>query len=70
VSSAVALRLSLVALVISILCFAIHAAAYWLHLAIPLPPRVVSFMGVFGLTWPLWAYAVAVYRRHLAKPAA
>ena len=65
-----ALRLCIAALVVSILCFAVHAASYWLHLAVPLPAQILRFLGVFGMTWPLWAYAVAVYRRHLSKPAA
>jgi hypothetical protein len=66
VSSATALRLSLVALVLSILCFAVNGAINWFHAPIPLPQQVVTFLGVFGLTWPLWAYAVALYRRALA----
>lgn len=66
-SSATALRLSLCALVISILCFAVNGAVYWFHAPIALPPSVLTFVGVFGLTWPLWAYAVAMYRRALAK---
>lgn len=66
-SSATALRLSIAALVISILCFAVNGAVYWLHAPIALPQPVLTFLGVFGLTWPLWAYAVAMYRRALAK---
>ena len=66
-SSATALRLSLVALVISLVCFVVNGAVYWLHVRIALPPQVLTFVGVFGLTWPLWAYAVAMYRRALAK---
>ena len=65
VSSAVALRLSIAAFVLSILAFALYAATMWLHAPIVLPQPVVSFAGVFGLTWPLWAYAVAIYRRAL-----
>ncbi len=66
-SSATALRLSTAALVLSLLCFAVNGAAYWLHVRIALPQQVLTFIGVFGLTWPLWAYAVAIYRRALAK---
>jgi hypothetical protein len=67
VSSATALRLSIAALVISLLCFVVNGAAYWLHIPIALPQQVLTVIGVFGLTWPLWAYAVAMYRRALAK---
>ncbi len=66
-SSATALRLSIIALVISVLCFAVNGAVYWLHVPIALPQMVLTVVGVFGLTWPLWAYAVAMYRRALAK---
>lgn len=66
-SSTAGLRLSLVALVISVLCFAVQLAVYAFHVALPIEPRVVTFIGVFGMTWPLWAYAVAVYRRSIAK---
>jgi hypothetical protein len=67
VSSATALRLSLAALVVSLLCFVVNGAVYWLHVPIALPPQVLTVVGVLGLTWPLWAYAVAMYRRALTK---
>ncbi len=66
-SSATALRLSLIALVISLLCFVVNGAVYWLHVPIALPQPALTVIGVFGLTWPLWAYAAAMYRRALAK---
>ncbi len=67
ISNATALRLSWIALAISVLCFAAHASIYYLHAPIPMPAPVLTFLGVFGLTWPLWAYAVAMYRRALAS---
>ncbi len=65
-SARTALYLCYAAFVVSVLCFAVHAAATYLHWALPIPAQGVTFLGVFGLTWPLWGYAAAVYRRHLA----
>jgi hypothetical protein len=67
VSSAAALRLSIAALVISLLCFLVNGAVYWLHVPLALPQQALTIIGVVGMTWPLWAYAVAMYRRALAK---
>jgi hypothetical protein len=65
VSALTAFRLSCFALGLSVLCFAVHAAVYYLHAPLPLPTTVLTFLGVFGLTWPLWGYAAAMYRRAL-----
>jgi hypothetical protein len=65
VSAATGLRLSCIALAISVLCFAVHASVYYLHAPLALPTQVLTFLGVFGLTWPLWGYAAAMYRRAL-----
>ncbi len=61
-----AFRLSIAALIVSLLCAATHAAVIYLHAPLPIPPQVLTFLGVFGLTWPLWGYAVAMYRRALS----
>ena len=66
ISNTLALRLSCIALGISLLCFAVHAAIYYLHAPLVLPTQVLTFLGVFGLTWPLWAYAAAMYHRALS----
>jgi hypothetical protein len=66
VSNTTGLRLSCVALGISLLCFAVHAAVYYLHAPLVLPTQVLTFLGVFGLTWPLWGYAAAMYHRALS----
>ena len=66
VSNTLALRLSCIALGISVLCFAVYAAVSYLHAPLPLQPQVVTFLGVFGLTWPLWGYAAAMYHRALS----
>ena len=62
-SSVAALRLSYVALGLSILAFVLYGAVAYVHLPLPLPTPVVTFTGVFSLTIPLWLYAVALYRR-------
>jgi hypothetical protein len=68
-SSALAMRLSLMALALSVLCFALQLAVTQFHLPLAIPPQGLTFLGVFGLTWPLWAYAAAMYHRALsAKP--
>jgi hypothetical protein len=66
VSNALALRLSCIALGISVLCFLVHTAVYSFHAPLPMPARVLTFLGVFGLTWPLWGYAAAMYHRALS----
>ena len=66
-SALAAFRLSCFALGLSVLSFAIHAAIFYLHAPVALPPTVLTFLGVFGLTWPLWGYAAAMYRRALQQ---
>lgn len=65
-SASAALRLSIVALILALLCSATHAAVFYFHAPLAIPPRVLTFLGIFGLTWPLWGYAVAMYRRALS----
>jgi hypothetical protein len=65
-SSAHALRLCLLAMAVSVLCFALHLGITRLHLPLTLPTQAVTYMGVFGMTWPLWAYAAATYHRALS----
>ena len=66
ISSTTALRLSCIALGVSLLCFAVYAAITYFHAPLALPTQVLNFLGVFGLTWPLWGYAAAMYHRALS----
>jgi hypothetical protein len=58
-----ALRLSYVALGLSILAFVLYGAVFYLHIPLPISGQVLTFLGVFSLTIPLWLYAAALYRR-------
>ena len=60
-SVTIALRLSCVVLVLSLLAAVFNIFAFlnnW-----PLPPGMATPLRLFGYLWPLAAYAVAVYRR-------
>ena len=65
-SARLALGLSTAALVFSLISLALYAAIAYAHAPVPLPPRALGPLGLAGMTWPLWAYATAVYRRAVA----
>ncbi len=65
-SARLALALSTAALVLSLIGLALYAAVAYAHAPLPLPSGALGPLGLAGMTWPLWAYATALYRRAVA----